>query len=157
MKHSNLSLVEGEVYVLAKPSESLPKQITYIEGRGYLTVLASTADLDGIPKIERKWFVKPLDIESLQQAYIHERNLYHYDDREQDIIKSALEDGYNSNKSEFTRDEMIEGMALAFIHGQQNVCSKEFVINSYLDMVRPLSLPKSITFNDDNEIISVEW
>lgn len=161
--HTNLALVYGEVYVydalnlinintgkVYKGILSLirNKSLIQIDDIAY-PILASTADLDGIPKLERKWFVKPVDVEEL--VFKHVDDDYNYLPQDEfNIYSTGFITGYNTNKAEFTRDEMEQAMEYA----------RNYAIysnNEILNIMHPLSLPKSITLNDTNEIISVEW
>lgn len=178
--HSNLALVEGEVYVLS--DEKIKVGDLYFNGHphaeynickaeensgvlhfqetGYTgcnTILASTAKLEGIPQLERKWFVKPVDVEELAEKYAYKNEQsyeYHMNDSGVGYVKQAYIDCHNANKAEFTRDEMEQAIKNAV---QEYYKFTEVNIDSVIDSLRPLSLPKSITLNDDNEIISVEW
>lgn len=78
-----------------------------------------------------------------------------------DITKHDFIQGHNANKAEFTRDDMIQAIKFGAAYIDCNILHSveelESEAISYIDSLRPLSLPKSITLNDDNEIISVEW
>lgn len=159
--HTNLALVEGEVYILGKMASgkigdtifcTIDKKIcrllaTYASYS--CSVLASTAKLDCIPQLDRTHFVKPFDMKSMQDAYIHENNYYNYEDKERDIIKSAFEDGFNAKEAEFT----MEDMEMLWKHA----ISEKLNFEQAIELIHPISLPASINTDENFNVISVQW
>lgn len=181
--HSNLALVEGEVCIYENCKGNFPKEgiysvdwrpeflklesyrpdyskvsLSYVWDGMIQTItthpsnvrkiIYSTAKLEGIPQLERKWFVKPVDVEELALKTILPKV---YAEWELDLFKA----GHNDNKAEFTRDEMIQAISIARIIVRGG--GSKFTTDEIISKLRPLSLPKSIMLNDDNEIISIEW
>lgn len=183
--HTNLALVEGEVYILSEEQKFKEKYVI-INGKriqkendtpfnrerffidenilvpgSIKLIVASTAKMEGTSRLDRKHFVKPkVDVDELVKKYIKGKEKYfeyHMNDSGVDYVEQSFIDGYNAKEAEFTREDMEEAMSLMFIHGQQNVVSKEFAMKETLNMLSPLQLPASVTLNENNEVISVEW
>lgn len=147
--HTNLALVEGEV-IIYDPQDRTGWCVNYYEH----PILYSTSKDENIPQLDRKHFVKPkVDVEELQQAYIHEKDLYDrnfMDSGVEYIIKTAFEDGinYNAKEAEFTREEMEE----CWLQATRKAVdfNGEAGFTKFMNGLRPLSAPKSVTLNENN-------
>lgn len=181
-KHTNLALVEGEVLILSN-EEIKPGDIIYnshphaaenigivLEGHGVLhyqktgytgcnKILASTSKLEGIPQLDRKWFVKPkVDVEDLA---IEIFNLESKEEFSTEDIQSIndFKAGYSAKEAEFTETDIINAMYDAREYPTKRTPEDTFsdFVKSYLNKSHPLSSPKSVTLNENNEVIEVEW
>lgn len=162
---TDLIMVEGEIAII----KLLPKDISDINTKHIFfdsdsmpkQILASTKQLEGIPLLDRIKFVKPFDMEGMQEAYINENNLHecNFMDSVEDIIKTDFEDGYNANKAEFTKDDMIEAMnaVVLFYDCYPSLINIPEYIRGYLDGKQRLTLPKSIECDDNYNIIKIEF
>lgn len=153
-KCKHTGIVENEITL-----NNLPNKMGWFDKlhdrHSYLKVIYSTKQLQGIKPLERSKFIKPIDLKSFQDAYIHENNYYNYEYREQDVIKSAYEDGYNANKAQFTREDIINAISIGrtIFKGGKPAFSYDEIISK----IQTLSLPESITINDNDEIVEVVW
>lgn len=118
-------------------------------------ILYSTASLEGVKQLNRDKFVKPVNVEKIAFKFFD-------DEFRSEIVDRTLKErinigggyiegfktGYNANKAEFT----MEQAQTIWAHGIEASGSFQDAVK----IVRPLSLPKSITIEND-EIINVEW
>lgn len=123
---------------------------------GMVKLLATTdTNIKNVTHIPTEWFFKGVDvmniaIESADDNYLlADPNKAHY------ILGFIA--GYNSNKNAFTMEEYEEAISIAFIHGQQNVLSKEWALKSMLEFHHHLNLPKSLTVTEDFKLVKIEW
>lgn len=159
--HSNLALVDGEVYILGDnvfgfydgfknkeaAIEKYDECFVYVKYNKICPVLTSTAKLEGIPKLDRKHFVKPkVDVEEL--AWQKSQEDSRYLDLSSNFEKGFIS-GYNAKEAEFTREDMEKLWIYAI--------SDKLNYEQAMELIQPLSLPKSVTLNEKNELISVEW
>jgi hypothetical protein len=174
--HTNIAIVEGDVYIV---SDTIPKHFNVpvynwnynqinifnndcIEaerhGIRFSEIIASTAKLEGIPRLDRKHFVKPkVDVEEVFVKKIgYETDIFDGDDWDR---LEHFKAGYNAKEAEFTREDMENAIHAAFICSRiygEDVDVNEYV-RGYLHGIRPLSLPSSITTDENFNVISVEW
>jgi hypothetical protein len=146
----DLIMVDGDIYIedihYCKWDETLIK-LNPESGRHY-KIIASTKQLEGIKLLDRSLFVKHNPITKVYEEL-------------PDIVKKHLnyvsfEIGYNANKNEFTEQDIQSAIIIAYNagkEGQSESKSSEFIFK----LLRPLALPKSITTNDELDIISVNW
>jgi len=169
--HTNLALVEGEVYILS--SERINENDHYLgvdnkphlakEGLHYMAmaknlpkIIASTAKLEGIPQLDRKHFVKPKVDVGAKATEIFESS--HLNLSTDFIIGYRFGHTDRAKEAEFTREDMEKAIDLAFTHGRHLNTSQEKITHGIFQVLMPdISLPKSVTLNENNEVISVEW
>lgn len=142
-KDVDLFLVDGEIEVRQTQDIPNPKYgITKIS-----KIIYQTKQLQGIKPLERSKFIKPVNI----------MDIYNESKKEFGNARvlglQSFKAGYNANKSEFTRDQIIEAISMAFLSGRGML----YTIESIIDKIRPIALPESITINDNDEIIEVVW
>lgn len=68
--------------------------------------------------------------------------------------RRGFEEGYNAKEAEFTREDMELAWKAGSIHNT-SVGFDNF--ESFLNNIRQLSLPTSVTLNENNEVTHVEW
>lgn len=115
---------------------------------GTKTVVYSTANIKGVPQLNRNHFVKPKE-DVWEKAW--EYSTY-------EPAASAFVSGYKANKAEFTREEMEEAIDIAYIIGRntEELLSKKYVQEDVINSIRPLSIPQYIVIDND-EIVDVKW
>jgi len=107
----------------------------------------STQQIDGIPQLDRKEFVKPVDVLQLATSN-HSTCKLNVDKVDYTLGYAA---GYNANPNEFTREQLVEAMKYASSH-----LSSLKGIMCYIDQMGELSIPESVTI-ENNQVISVVW
>lgn len=168
--HSNLALVEGEVYVLGDnvfgfydgfkskeaAIEKYDEGFVYVKYNKICPVLTTTANLEGIPQLDRKHFVKPkVDVEELAEKWVFETNRHKWsnnDDTAPDNYAS-FKAGHNAKEAEFTRGHMFD----LFCRMQMGRIKTSDDWEQYMNEIQPLSIPASVTLNENNEVIAVQW
>lgn len=116
-------------------------------------VIYSTKIITGVKPIDRSKFIKPIDLDGLFEklkGYSKDRF-----DNEEHSEMDYFKAGYNSNKAEFTREE---AKAL-FDEGCRQGTGNYPLMSFYrcIEILNPLTLPESITINDNDEIVEVVW
>lgn len=167
---SDMILHNGDVYVIGNilipewyfDGDLLRRNVVddndYWQRRpNYKRIGYSTASLEDVKQLDRQKFVKPVDIGEIAFNYAEKSNAK-WDN--ENVVNEAFKAGYNANKAEFTKEEVRQAMAdsMAFLD-----CNPKATVNEifewrkeYLNKIRPISIPKSITIQND-EIINVEW
>lgn len=163
--NETLLLIDGEVYLLSNENysignwcydtanevislfqDSLPKY----HYMGYIKIIASTKQLPNVKQLPREVFVKGGDVKIEAEKFLPKV----YSEWEYELFEA----GYNTNKNEFTKGQLTESIKLAYRYGQGNVRPLLQTIGIIFNEFEPkLQLPKSITTNDELEIISVMW
>ena len=143
-------LHEGEIYFISI-EDTFPHTGIYIEGKGYKAILSSTASMQGVKQLDRSLFVKGVDVEELAAIRFPMSDNSNFDHLHH--LRVGFIAGYNANKNEFTRDEVITLMMKAVF----KVGTGEFVdIEEIINNLRPLSLPSSIIIEGE-EITKINW
>lgn len=148
----SLVILDNEVYVVSKNTETSTATIEH-EGCKYGILATTDNSVLNVPELDRSVFVRPVDVDNMAKIAIPDG----YNKFTSIAIREAWKAGYNANKGVYTEEQMKEAMALAFVHGQQNVISKELAIKSYLDIVNPLSLPQKIELDEQYNATKIEW
>lgn len=136
--HTNLALVEGEVYI-------------YKPKAGHLRTLIATTNkrYQEAAQLDRKHFVKPkVDVDELASNYAEREQRVLWENEH--IVSEAFKAGYNAKEGEFTQGDIAILWAAMIL---DNTLSLEYI----LFKLRSLSLPKSVTLNENNEVIEVTW
>lgn len=159
-------LHDNEVYVITeKPFATLvrPDGIHYLQDsekpyyvkeRKIYEITHSTASLAGVTKLDRIVFVKPKDVESLAINKFPDG----YNKHTSHAMRQIWVDGYNANKGEFTREEMIKAMnsvASFTVECSNNPFALSAYIDGFMNGIRQISIPNSITIN--NNEVTVNW
>lgn len=147
--NETLLLIDGEINLLTQPDTNVDGLQNYTqpylyEGKAY-QLLASTKQLPNVKQLPREVFVKGVDVEELARI---EAKTINYPAVATGFYSGFIY-GYNANKNEFAEQEVIQ------------ICTKiikeKMYIHEAIQSVRKLSLPQSITTNDELEIIKIEW
>jgi len=163
----SITMHEGEVLILKTPHN--PRNVNFHYEGVTFDILYSTGVILGTAHIDRKEFVKPVDVEALADSYLTpdiflSRPEPIWSDHEGYIeLSEAFQEGYNANPNEFTREDM----QLAFKAGAEYINSDAYITyksekaitkagEQYVDNLRPLSIPESVTI-ENNQVISVVW
>jgi len=149
----DLILHDGEIFLFSHEPHTPAKASFYYRRETYnilATTDKSTAQLDGVIKLDRQQFVKPVDLANLSVEYCQQADCGNT--RESRNCIADFQSGYNANKGVYTREQLIEAMKYASSH-----LSSVNGIYKYIDSLQDLSLPKSLTINDNNEIIEISW
>jgi len=105
-------------------------------------------------KLDRKAFVKPVDVEALAKEYAASQG----DNARNYAVAHDWICGRNSNPNEFTREDMIQavkyGAAYADAHGLGTLDLQEEA-EHFIDSILPLSVPASVTI-ENNQVIESE-
>lgn len=140
--HTNIKLVENQIHIFSQDKQ---------------TMLFSTDDFYnkiGVEKLDRKHFVKPkVDVEELASNYAEREQRVLWENEH--IVSEAFKAGFNAKEAEFTREEAIALFNEGCRQGTGNYPLMTF--DRCVEILRPISLPKSVTLNENNEVISVEW
>lgn len=146
---SDMVLLKGEVSIWNKERQSM----LYTTDPFYINL--------GIKQLDRDKFVKPVDVEEIEALA---SKAFPYDDNidlcELNDCRRGFIEGFthNANKKEFTREEMIRAMnASAFFVFKHNIYQFDEYTRGYLDGIRPLSIPKSITVDQYFNVLNVIW
>jgi len=137
------------------------ESIRIVQGEAYLfkgnNTIASTAPdaaTMGFIQLDRKAFVKPVDVDELANQFTEGIELG------KPVLKLSYVAGYKANPNEFTREEMIEavkyGAAYAVSRKISSVQQLENDAVAYIDSIRPLSIPASVTI-ENNQVIEILW
>jgi len=120
-------------------------------------IVYSTKHYNGIPQLDRKEFVKQVDLEALAANHAMQTHGTEYTepDMQRDVHDTVrdFKAGYNANPNEFTREDM----ELAFKAG----CLTKTEVGwsgfgEFINNLRPLSIPEQVTI-ENNKVISVVW
>lgn len=154
-------LHDGEIYFISKEENSENDLMYRSDTRklfraefknlqhGSFNIVTHTTNptLQGVKQLDRKLFVKKED--PFYKAEDYARARYNREELTSACISGYMAAHY-ANKKEFTREDMLEAMKYASSH-----LSSVKGINAYLDALPKLSLPTSITI--DNDIIKVKF
>lgn len=164
--HTNLALVEGEVYAIDtnefgayhgfKTTQPTIKMIygdlIYLDSEKVGKVLWSTAKHDNTLQLDRKHFVKPkVDVDELASNYAEREQRVLWENEH--IVSEAFKSGYKAKEAEFTKGHMFD---LFCRMGTGKVKTIEDW-NKYMNEIQPLELPKSIEVDDDFSVKNVIW
>lgn len=150
-------LKENDVYVYIIPDTNVDGiqnfNNPFIFDDKMVNVTHSTAKLEGIIHLQREWFVKREDVEEMANS----ANGYNYYCKETKapIFNEGFKAGYNAKKGEFTREEAEALFNEGCRQGTGAYSLKTF--NECISILRPLTLPQSLTLNKDNELVKIEW
>lgn len=167
----DMILHEGDIYVIM-PNSEIKTGIYYrsMDAYPHQPISYSTKYFTDVNQLNRNHFVKPKICNDIEESpewqaandWVFDKNGNKWSNNDNsagDNFGSFLA-GVNyankANKAEFTMEEITEAINLAYIHGQQNVVSKDFARNSIIEMLRPLSIPECIVIDND-EIVEVKW
>jgi len=128
-----------------KESIHLKQGNIYLFDDGLLKATTDESYKDIIPCfIDRKEFVKPVDVEVLAKEYATKQG----DNARNYAVAHDWISGYNANPNEFTREQVIK------------ICTKilkeKFKIHEAIESVYVLEIPESVTI-ENNQVISVVW
>jgi len=160
-KKESIELIKGEIHIIDyNIPVSLDDGVTWFGKDHVAYKVAFTTDKirADVIHIDRKAFVKPVDVEALKvAAWYKEHNISHFGDHEYELFSDGYDAGYKANPNEFTREDMIQavkyGAAYADAHGHFNM---EQAGIEFIDSLRPLSIPASVTI-ENNQVIEVIW
>lgn len=161
ISNETLLLIDGEVCL----TKELPKDISeintslIIEHNGCMwLIIASTKQLPNVKQLPREVFVKGVDVDELAEEEVME--IWRFKPESGDELKDfdrevhMFKAGFNAKHNEFTKEEMAKAISRAmFIH----VSGKFVDVYGIINDLRPITLPKSITTNDELEIIKIEF
>lgn len=173
--HTNIAIVEGELYIYnvlklinvkGKTSDKTPKigkytPTTIFFGDLAYPIIATTAGIATIPQLSRKHFVKPkvdVHLEAVNE-YWKNRPITECDYLD-DFVK-GFKAGNNVKESEFTREDMMQAIKFGASYIDSSI---EWTVESlnenaeiFINSLQPLSLPASITTDENYNVISVCW
>jgi len=153
----SIVLHEGEIYLTRIRQHGEFGNMPFFTLKG-IRVAACTIPIKGAFTLDRKAFVKPVDVEALAKEYASSQG----DNARSYAVAHDWLCGRNSNPNEFTREDMISAMYAAFSKDldHRDVDSvDEYIdkyIKGYLDRLQPLSIPASVTI-ENNQVIEVIW
>jgi len=104
----------------------------------------------GIPHLDRKAFVKPVDLEAMAKEYASSQG----DNARNYAVAHDWLCGRNSNPNEFTREEAQALFNEGCRQGTGNYAAKSFDECVYI--LKPLSIPGSVTI-ENNQVIEILW
>lgn len=119
---------------------------------GALIVTHSTKPLDGVKQLPRDKFVKPVDYIELAIEEFGE-------DKVNRLVVDIFTKGHNANPNEFTLSEIGDAMeaAIQWYDSHPVLSDMSEFIHTYINSLRPLSLPASLEINEQGEIVNVIW
>lgn len=156
-------LSDGELYIIDREKrayQSHTKEFRLRDGKTYrfdqkedmgFAIIVSTVYEPGIPQLDRKHFVKPVELETLADKwskFIGSNGRSKLADLRMHY-RLGFTSGYNAKKAEFTLAQARTIWAAGV--------EASGTFEDALKLVRPLSIPISITVDDEFNVISVQW
>jgi hypothetical protein len=165
-----MRLINGNIYIVSPTDEAGFE----IDGTVYIATTDKTVDFNTMP---REYFVEPVAVEAMAHAHALDTFVWPKNNNGEPIslppgqttppgfkkhckaVEKHFTAGYNANKAEFTREEMIAAMKYAAARIVISTDRKEFDddLLKYFDSLRPLSLPASITIDENWNVLTVKW
>lgn len=170
----DLFLVDGEIIILSNDvylQEGNPvynwnyQQIRECDvlaeyhGIKQTNIIFSTKSLEGVKPLDRSKFAKPFDYHNEFKEYLKDN--YNMVVCPDDLKKlpeylfsqiAPFSAGHNANKAEFVKSDMFN--LVVAVQNKEVVSYDDF--EHYMNKLRPLSLPKSVTIENDI-IVDVVW
>lgn len=143
----SIALVDGEIYLTPNRDG---KTFTWQGGQLRNFYATTNTSIPNVKHIDRIKFMKPdVDVEEL--AHTNADRLYNRSELSQGWVANVrgFVDGYNSNKKEFT----IEELKTAWAFGVE--ASQGF--DEIIKILRPLSIPKSVICDQEYNLIEVKF
>ena len=138
-KGANIALSKNEISIFSEDKQKM----LYSTDALYFKL--------GVKRLDRKHFIKPVDVEELA---LNKTLQLDFKGRDAVLYTEGIIEGYNFNKGVFTRDEAKALFNEGCRQGTGKYSLKSF--NDCVNQLKPLSLPASVTIEND-EIIEVVW
>jgi len=119
--------------------------------KGFFVVEASTEKIEGLPHLDRGRFVRGVDVRALsKERYPYSKEgLTEVDADTMKMFARIWEAGYNTNTAVLTLDQARTIWAAGV--------EASGTFEDALKIVQPLSIPESITVDENFNVIDVKW